>query len=80
MGHGAIPAEVDATIVFIRERSPADRCASESLVADAIADRRPLGCNQSDRPRPVDQTRSRRAVAALGWIVGGPIHKRYEQS
>jgi hypothetical protein len=33
MGHGAIPAEVDATIVFIRERSPAARCASESLVA-----------------------------------------------
>ena len=36
MGHGAIPAEVDATIVFIRERSPAARCASESLVAKAI--------------------------------------------
>jgi len=36
-GSGAMSADVDATIVFSRERSPAARCASESLVAIALA-------------------------------------------
>ena len=33
---GAMAADVDAKIVFIRERSPAGRCATESRVAEAI--------------------------------------------
>jgi hypothetical protein len=36
-GSGAMSADVDATIVFNRERSPAARCASESLVAVGFA-------------------------------------------
>jgi hypothetical protein len=36
-GSGAMSADVDATIVFSRERSPAARCASESLVAVGFA-------------------------------------------
>jgi hypothetical protein len=69
---GATSADVDATIVFIRERSPAGRCASESLVAKAVTSsaRRPRR-KQSSAGAIVDACLWAKARAAT-WATTPP--------